>query len=162
MNIHTFECVAWEQDGPDFVKPIPGTWTLLPYESARKSRCKGVLACPRCNTPWLIHDRLGTIKTPPISGNAMLVMDPFRCSCKLICTAHIKDWNLRKLYCVAYEILRSKEPIGETEYLHAETRERALFLFNQGHITDPIVRIVDCGEVIGYFATDKKEKRLVV
>jgi hypothetical protein len=88
----------------------------------------------------------------------------FRCECGLTAKVVLKNWDTRKLYCAAFETLDSRcRVIANKEYMHAESEEEAKRNFWAAHPqTDRYIKLVGIAPVIGYFATDKAERKLTV
>jgi hypothetical protein len=152
-----FPCVPWVQDGPESLQPVRGTWTLVP-EALWNKGVHGVLSCPHCGKAALIPHEMGeTIEKGARRLNQL------RCECGFTCHAILEDWDLRKLFCVAWESYDSNgKVIPQKDYMHATSSEEAIFFFEQSHI-GMRYHIVGAAPVIGYFArSEKNEKDLRV
>ncbi len=100
------------------------------------------------------------------SDNGARIIKRFQCvKCKHFAHLRLQDWDKRKLFCIAYETFIDKDreriAVLNKEYTHAETREQAMYFFEQSHL-DIEYRLIDVGRVIGYFGTEKDEKHLTV
>jgi hypothetical protein len=167
VDLVRFPLLPWAIEGElgERIQPIPGTWTLAP-ELLCKQGIKGIVCCPNreCKTPALIPYDMGEVE------NGALALTAFQCAkCGLICNARLLEWDTRKLYCVAYEIIRpNNTAVGRKEYLHAESREQAIAYFCNGtgyqldHVSKQKWRLVDAAVAIGFFGqrSDKDQKIL--
>jgi len=166
-----FPCEAWKIDGEtmmDFrILPIPGSWTLAPELLLRKG-IKALVSCPNCKQAALIRHDMGTVV------NGVNEISAFRCvGCGLTCNLRLQHWDKRKLFCIAYEALdadtgvavpNNKGEYVRKEYTHALSRQEAFSTFVEVRKTMGRFRVVDVGEVIGFFGSeaDKDQTNLVV
>ena len=156
----TIPCKPWltDADNSDRMQPIPSTWTLAPV-SMRNRGIHGIYCC-HCGNCCLIPYTMGE------SDNGARIIKRFQCvKCKHFAHLRLQDWDKRKLFCIAYETFIDKDreriAVLNKEYTHAETREQAMYFFEQSHL-DIEYRLIDVGRVIGYFGTEKDEKHLTV
>lgn len=162
-----FPCTPWEMRGSS-LNAIPGTWTLAPDEALFSAGVKGILCCPNreCREAVLIQYDMGTVE------NGVLKLERLQCrKCRHLCHARLLQWDTRKLYCIAYEILHADGTATlRKEYTHAEGRPEALATFVHGtgyqldHVECKTWRLVDAGLAIGYFGqeSDKNQIQLSV
>lgn len=167
-----FPCEPWIVDGAfgERMQPIPGTWTLAP-EVLCRSGVKGILCCPNrdCKEAVLIPFDMGEC----IDG--VLHLNELQCrKCGRFVHGRLLEWDNRKLFCAAYEILKGEpgketEVIPRKEYMHAHSREEALafFVSGTGYLLDQALqrwRLVDLAIALGYFGQekDKDQVNLVV
>ena len=158
-----FECKPWATRMTDKglqVQGIPGTWTLIPPEHPLVKSAKGIVCCPKCSTMHILTPDMGEQGDNRVDR----VFPCMRCPCGLVARAVLRGWDTRNLYCAAFETLDSRcKVVANKEYLHAETEEEAKRNFWAAHPqTDRYIKLVGIAPVIGYFATDKQEKKLVV
>lgn len=148
-----FPCVPWVQDGPESLQPVRGTWTLVPVPLWEKG-IHGVLSCPKCGKSSLVpHDMGETIERGARKLNEL------QCECGFVCHAVLEDWDLRKLYCVAWEAYDTNGKVfPQKDYMHATSREECVFLFEQSHIGQRY-HIVDAAPVVGYFVPNAKNEK---
>ena len=167
-----FRLEPWRIDGEtlvDFrISPIPGTWTLAP-EILLKKGIKGLISCPRCHQAALIRYDMGTMV------NGVLEIQGFSCAkCGFACHPRLLEWDRRKLFCIAYEIIDQKSGLPmvdkngdftRKQYTHALSREEAFTCFVEtraavGHR----FRVIDVGPVVGFFGleSDKNQTDLTV
>jgi len=162
-----FPCVPWAVSGTEKIQPVPGTWTLAP-ESLCNHGIKGIVCCPKrtCGESALIPWDMGE------TDNGALKLPSLCCrKCGFFCHARLQEWDTRKLYCVAYELIgiRDNKPIatGRKEYLHAQSREQAIsfFIAGTGHFLDRLAqqwRLIDAAIALGFFGqeSDKDQNNL--
>lgn len=156
-DVHRFPCMPWAVQGTfgERMQPIPGTWTLAP-ESLCAAGVKGVICCPNraCFECALIPFDMGTLE------QGVLHLQAFSCrKCGFLCNARLLEWDTRKLFCIAYELLHKTDPTkvrARKEYVHAENRGQAIsyFVAGTGYLLDHASqdwRLVEAGVAIGYF-----------
>jgi hypothetical protein len=162
-----FPLVPWAVDGfkDERISPIPGTWTLTP-EALCKKGIKGIICCVNreCKNAALIPYDMGEV------DNGALKLEGFECAkCKLVINARLLQWDTRKLFCVAYELLHDDgTATGRKEYLHAEDRGQAIMMFSYGtgyqldHVEKQLWRLVDAGIAIGFFGQRSDKDQLLL
>jgi hypothetical protein len=143
------------------IQGVPGTWSLIPPEHPLIKTAKGIVCCPRCSRMFILTPDMGE------QGDRRedRVFKIFQCdNCGLTARIILRDWDSRKLYCAAFETRDSKGNIvANKEYLHAESDEDAKRQFWGAHPQmDRWIHLVGIASVIGYFTTDKTEKKLTV
>jgi len=189
QNVETIEfpyeewAAARNRDTGELVglDPIPGTWTLIGGEDRRRFAEKGMnvkamFTCPRCNQIGVIPEGF----KPPVELGDTKPLPELHCrKCKFGCRIVLKNWDKRKLYCVAYETKKGDTLEAHKEYLHAEDEVEAVKFFWAQHggqvrvatgneQLDRIVRdgtitnVVGVAPVVGFFANPKNERMLVV
>jgi hypothetical protein len=144
------------------VRPVPGTWTLLSVEdrlqmAGKGLYIKGLIACPRCKEASFLPE---SFDPPKELGDGKPPCE-YKCACGLICRIILKDWDRRKLYCACYEDIRGNDIRAQKRYLHAITEDEARCYFWAQH-NPATTHLVAIAPVIGFFAEDKDEKRLIV
>lgn len=151
-----FLCVPWLMENGK-IRPERGTWTLPPAELKQlREKVHGILACPNCDAVMMLAP-LPTDEINKEHQTGTLIRKDVRCKCGLLYTAKLIDWDKRRLYCVVFEVPRGKGTRMMKEYLHAESREQAIYTFSQGHLDHPY-KLVDAAPVFGYFVDEKKDK----
>lgn len=163
-----FPLEPWRIEGErsELIQPIKGTWTLAPNPLIRLG-VKGLISCPNCAQAALIKHDMGEVI------NGVNELKSFSCQqCGFMCHARLLAWDTRKLFCIAYEALDKDglvlpDSAGETvrkEYTHAESREVAFRCFVEVRKHYGRFRVIDVGEVIGYFGkeSDKDQVDLTV
>lgn len=159
-----FALEPWRVEGEfsEKIYPITGTWTLAPGPLARQS-IKGLVSCPNCSQAALVKHDMGEVI------NGVNHLKSFSCRhCGFLCHARLLGWDTRKLFCIAYEAVDENgvavpDSLGETvrkEYTHAETREIAFRCFVEVRKVYGRFRVVDVGEVIGYFGNEKDKDQV--
>jgi hypothetical protein len=145
------------------IKPIKGTWTLLNGPDirmmARKNmNVKGLISCPYCShTSFIPAD----FNPPKELGDGKPVHEYVCESCKFVCNLVLKEWDKRKLYCICYETRKGDSIEPHKEYMHAETELEARRYFWAFHGSE-VTFVVGIAPVVGYFPTDKNERKLIV
>jgi hypothetical protein len=162
-----FPLTPWLTEGEfgERMQPIPGTWTLAP-ETLCAQGVKGIVCCPNaeCREAALIRYDMGEVV------NGVLHLHSFSCrKCGRLLHARLLEWDTRKLFCIAYELLLDDGVKPRKEYTHATSREEAFTFFTNGtgyHLTlnNQAWRMVDVAQAIGYFGheSDKDQIRLTV
>jgi len=163
-----FPLEPWKVEGENSEKiwPIPGSWTLAPDFFLRRG-IRALLCCKNCGKAALITNAMGSMV------NGVLELNAFQCrQCGHLCHARLQSWDTRKLFCIAYEavgedgaaIPNSDGELVRKEYTHAISRQEAFTCFVEVRKTLGRFRIVDVGEVIGFFGkeTDKNQTDLTV
>ena len=170
----TFPCEEWpatrNRDTGELVglRPLPGTWTLISGEDRRRFAKRGMslkalFACPRCSQIGFIPEGF---KPPTALGDTVELPEMHCRRCKFGCRAILKDWDKRKLYCVAFETRGKGNEKGETieshkENHHAEYELEAKVFFWAQHGAE-VTHVVGIAPVVGFFAKDKAERKLIV
>jgi hypothetical protein len=159
-------CIPWPIDESG-IHPEKGTWTLTPASlQTLRPDIQALLSCPHC-AAILPFSQVKTDNVDRQHHTGTLIRNDLRCKCGFLFTAKLLEWDKRRLYCIVYEILDpNRMHVGETvntrkEYMHAESRAQAIWLFSQGHMRESY-QIVEAGAVFGYFAEDKDGKVLKV
>lgn len=168
VNKQEFPLQAWRVEGEYLEKiwPVPGTWTLAPDPLLRRG-IRALVACRNCHQAALIVSGMGTMI------NGVLEIKGLQCrQCGSICDARLLAWDTRKLFCIAYEALDqnglaipdAKGEVIRKEYTHALSRQEAFTCFVEVRKTTGRFRVVDVGEVIGFWGkeSDKDQKDLTV
>lgn len=149
------------------ISPVPGSWTLAPEMLMHKG-IKGLVSCPNCHQAALIRWDMGEVV------NGVCEIRGFCCaSCHFACHPRLLNWDTRKLFCVAFEkldeitgqpVVDNKGEFVRKEYQHAESREAAFSTFVEVRRTLGRFRVIDVGEVIGFFGkeSDRDQKDLTV
>lgn len=163
------DCVPWPVEGEhsERIYPVPGTWTLAP-EPLMKKGIRGLISCPHCHKACAVPYNMGQME------NGALQLQNFQCSgCKLLRHVRLREWDTRKLYCIAYEMLDQKTgmPLVNSdgdfvrkEYTHALSRNEAFEHFVEVRKHYGRFRLIDVGEVVGFWGkeSDKDQKELSV
>jgi hypothetical protein len=145
------------------IQPVKGSWTLLSGEDRRRMaeksvNVKGMIACPRCGRAAFIPENFD----PPKELGDGKPTHQFMCrQCKFVCNLVLKQWDRRKLYCACYETKRGDSLATHKEYLHAVDDEEAKKFFWLTHGPE-VTNLVGIAPVVGFFAEDKTEKKLLV
>lgn len=150
-----FPCVPWLIDEAG-IQPLQGTWTIVPISlHAVRPDIQALIACPHCSSvmPFKAVD---TDDIDREHQTGVLTRYDMRCKCGLLFTAKLQEWDKRRLYCVIYETEGLRGTKIHKEYMHAESRESAIWNFAQGHL-DHVYKLVDAAPVFGYFG-DMKDK----
>lgn len=160
IRVCEMPCVPWAIDEAAIL-PQKGTWTIPPPAlQTLRPDVQALLSCPNCGAVMPFKARAGDdIDRQHQTG--VLTREAVTCVCGLVFTAKLLDWDRRRLYCVIYTrgaVGQGLSPNLEKEYLHAESREQAIWLFSQGHL-DHAYHLVDAAPVFGYFAKDTPDNR---
>lgn len=152
-------CVPWLIDESG-IHPEKGTWTLTPLSlQTLRPDIHALLACPHC-AAVLAFKLLESDDIDREHQTGTLTRKDLKCQCGFLFTAKLLEWDKRRLYCVVYEVPDYTKNVArmKKEYLHAESREQAIWMFLQGHLDRPY-RLVDAAPVFGYFANEKDKDR---
>lgn len=173
-EIIEFPCEEWpaarDKDTGILVSlyPVAGTWTLIGGEDRRRFSERGInvkamFACPRCKQIGMIPEGFN----PPKDKGDTVPLPEMHCrQCKFGCRVILKQWDKRRLYCIAYETRGIGKDKGLTiqehkEYLHAENELEAKLFFWAAHGKE-VTNLVGVAPVVGFFAQDKNERILIV
>jgi len=145
------------------IHPIRGSWTLLSGEDRRRMAergmfVKGIIACPRCNNSGFLPENFDP---PKELGDGKPSAEYVCRQCRFGCHCILKNWDRRRLYCAAFETRDGDTLKPHKEYLHAEDEIEAKHFFWSSHGAE-VTNLVGIAPVIGFFATDKRERKLIV